>query len=74
MSTSLDVGLDETIKRCVQDEQQARDRLQTLWSQFAPSDRGMCTGETTEGGGVSPSYVELLTCLEAQFLAKKLDK
>jgi hypothetical protein len=66
--------LDETIRRCVRDEQQARDQLQTQWSQFAPSDRVMCTSETTEGGGVPPSYVELLTCLQGQQLVKKLDK
>ena len=36
-ASSLDTGLDETIKRCVHDEQQAQDQLQTQWSQFAPS-------------------------------------
>ena len=73
-STNLDVGLDESTKRCVQDEQQARDQFQTQWSQFAPSDRALCTSETTQGGGVPPSYVELLTCLQGQLLAKKQDK
>jgi hypothetical protein len=33
-ATSLNVGLDESTKRCVQDEQQALDQLQTQWSQF----------------------------------------
>jgi hypothetical protein len=73
-ASSLDTGLDETIKRCVHDEQQAQDQLQTQWSQFAPSDKAMCTSMTTEGGGVPPSYVELLTCLQGQQLAKKLNK
>ena len=73
-ASSLDVGLDESTKRCVQDEQQARDQLQTQWSQFAPSDRALCTSETTQGGGVPPSYVELLTCLQGQSLVKKLDR
>jgi len=67
-------GLNATIKRCADDEQEAKDQLQTQWSQFAPSDRVMCTSETTEGDGVPPSYVELLTCLQGQLLAKKLDK
>jgi hypothetical protein len=58
-ATSLDVGLDESIKRCVHDEQQARDQFQTQWSQFASSDRVMCTTATTDIGGVPPSYVEL---------------
>jgi hypothetical protein len=73
-ASSLDTGLDETIKRCVRDEQQAQDQLQTQWSQFAPSDKALCTSVTTEGGGVPPSYVELLTCLEGQQLAKKQNK
>jgi hypothetical protein len=72
--SSLDVGLNESIKSCVRNEQQARDQLQTQWSQFAPSDQVMCTGETSQGDGVPPSYVELLTCLQGQQLAKKLDK
>jgi hypothetical protein len=73
-ASSLATGLDETIKRCVRDEQQAQDQLQTQWSQFAPSDKAMCTSLTTEGGGTPPSYVELLTCLQGQQLAKKLNE
>lgn len=73
-ASSLDTGLDETIKRCVHDEQQAQDQLQTQWSQFAPSDKTMCTSLTVEGGGTPPSYVELLTCLQGQQLAKKPNK
>jgi hypothetical protein len=73
-ASSMDTGLDESIKRCVDDEQQAQDQLQMQWSQFAPSDRVMCTSETTEGGGVPPSYVELLTCLQGQQLAKRMNK
>ena len=73
-ASSLDTGLDETIKKCVHDEQQAQDQLQTQWSQFAPPDKAMCTSMATEGGGVPPSYVELLTCLQGQQLAKKLNK
>jgi hypothetical protein len=32
-------GMNATIKRCVDDEQQAKDQLQTQWSGFANSDR-----------------------------------
>jgi hypothetical protein len=70
--SSLDVGLNESIKNCVRDEQHARDQLQSQWSQFAPSDRVMCTSETTDSEGVPPSYVELLTCLQDQQFAKTL--
>jgi hypothetical protein len=58
----------------VQDEQQGQNQLQTQWSQFAPSDKAMRTSVTTEGGGVPPTYVELLTCLQGQQLSKKLNK
>jgi hypothetical protein len=67
-------GLSGTIKRCVDDEQQAKDQLQTQWSGFANSDRAMCTGETTDDKGTPPSYVELLTCLQDQQFARKLPK
>jgi hypothetical protein len=73
-ASSLATGLDETMKKCVHDEQQAQDQLQTQWSQFAPTDKAMCTSLTAEGAGAPPSYVELLTCLQGQQLAKKLDK
>jgi hypothetical protein len=71
-------GMNATIKRCVDDEQQAKDQLQTQWSGFINSDRAMCTGETvglkSDAGSTPPSYVELLTCLQDQQLARKLRK
>lgn len=71
-TSGLAVGLDESTKRCISDEQAARDQLQAQWSQFAPSDRAMCTTNATDVPGVPPSYVDLLTCLQAQQLAKKM--
>jgi hypothetical protein len=71
-TSGLSVGLDETTKACVHDEQAARDQLETIWSQFRPSDRNMCTANTTDISAVPPSYVALLTCLQAQRNAKKL--
>jgi hypothetical protein len=71
-------GLNATIKRCVDDEQLAKDQLQTQWSGFANSDRVMCTRETVgekgDDSSTPPSYVELLTCLQDQQLARKLPK
>jgi hypothetical protein len=71
-------GMDATIKRCVDDEQQAKDQLQTQWSGFESSDRAMCTSETVgekaDQNATPPSYVELLTCLQDQQLARKLQK
>jgi hypothetical protein len=67
-------GMSATIKRCMDDEQQAKDQLQAQWSGFANSDRTMCTGSTTNDSETPPSYVELLTCLQDQQLARKLPK
>jgi hypothetical protein len=70
----LNAGLNETIKRCVIDEQQARDKLAAQWSAFAVTDRKMCGGEVTDDSAIPPSYVELLVCLQDQQLARKLPK
>jgi hypothetical protein len=72
----LNSGIDATIKKCVADEQKARDQLQTQWSGFASSDKRLCTNATTglkrEDSSTPPSYVELLTCLQEQQDARKL--
>jgi hypothetical protein len=62
--------LDEMV--CVQDEQNALDRLRSLWSQIAPSDRAMCMREATNLPDLTPSYVELLDCLQEQQLVRRL--
>jgi hypothetical protein len=67
-------GLNATIKRCADDEQGAKDQRQTQWSQFAPPDRKLCVGLTTDDASTPPSYVELLTCLQGQQLVRKLPK
>lgn len=53
---------EQPLKKCVNDEQQALQQLQAQWSQFAESDRATCTSATNSDD--TPSYVELLTCLE----------
>src|SRR3954452_5635466 len=68
----LNAGMNETIKRCAQDEQQAKDQLQTQWSEFVNADRVLCTGLTTNDRSNPPSYVELLTCLQDQQIVRKL--
>ncbi len=47
-------------------------QLETQWSQFRESDKTQCTGEANIGG--TPSYVDLLTCLQAAKLARQLPK
>jgi hypothetical protein len=61
-SASSGLADDESLRKCISDEQQALQQLQTQWSQFAVSDRATCTADTNNGG--TPSYVELLTCLQ----------
>src|ERR1039458_201296 len=55
---------------CEQDENNARATLEKEWNQFAPLDQADCTRLMTSGG--SPSYVELLTCLEMAKQVKEL--
>jgi hypothetical protein len=72
-TSSMNVGLDETTKSCIKDEQAALGLLQTQWSQFAPSDRALCSKDETDISDIPPSYVELLTCLQGQQIAKKMN-
>jgi hypothetical protein len=51
----LSTGQNETVKRCVADEQQALTQLQTQWYQFLGSDRAKCTEEASIGG--TPAFV-----------------
>jgi hypothetical protein len=70
MSSSLDAGLDEPIKRCMQDEQRAQDQLRSRWSQLAVRYRVVCIGEAYDASGMPPSYVVLSACLLGSGLAK----
>jgi hypothetical protein len=51
-----------SLEACMKDEQVARVTLASQWEKFVASDRATCTQNETTGG--SPSYVELLTCLQ----------
>ena len=71
-------GMDATIKRCMDDEQKAKDQLETQWSGFVNADRVMCTteavGNKADADVTPPSYVDLLTCIQGQQLVRKLPK
>jgi hypothetical protein len=56
--------------RCTRDETKARDQVQAEWPQFVAADKATCTRTTSTSE--TPSYVELLTCLEMARDAKKL--
>ncbi len=71
-------GMNATIKRCMDDEQQAKDQLETQWLGFVNSDRVTCTSEAVgnkaDAEADPPSYVDLLTCIQDAQLARKLPK
>ena len=71
-ASNMNIGLNETTKSCINDEQAALAQLQTQWSGFAPADRALCSKDETDISGIPPSYVELLTCLQGQQIAKKM--
>jgi hypothetical protein len=56
------LSLDQTIKRCISDEQVAQQQLGGQWSTFPVPSKASCTSQ--EGVGGTPSYVSLLTCLQ----------
>jgi len=55
---------------CIQDEKAAKDTLAKEWGQFTVNQKGHCMRLLKAGG--SPSYVELLTCVEMGKAAKDL--
>ncbi len=59
-----------SFEACMKDEQAARAQLAAQWEKFVASDRATCTQNETTGG--SPSYVELLTCLQIAHDARGL--
>jgi hypothetical protein len=69
-ATSSAVSANRTEEACKQDEQRARGKLEEQWASFEPAQKARCTSLSHRGG--SPSYVELLTCLELAQSAKEL--
>jgi len=62
-------GASQDMNNCLQEEQLARTQLVKDSGQYAAADRSGCVQLSTMGG--SPSYVELLTCLEMAKAAKE---
>jgi len=59
-----------SFEACMKDEQTARAQLAATWDRFAGPQRDNCV--QTENTGGSPSYVELLTCIQMAQDAKTL--
>ena len=64
------VMLNRSEERCARSEDEARAKLEQEWSQYNAQQQGHCVRLSALGG--SPSYIELLTCLELDSAAKKL--
>jgi hypothetical protein len=65
-------GSQAVLDSCARDEAAARDQIEPLWNQSSAADKATCVGETSIDG--TPSYVELLTCLEMARDVKKSSK
>jgi hypothetical protein len=59
-----------TTDSCMNDEKAAREDLERNWSSFSADDKSHCLSMISTGG--SPSYVELISCLEMSRDAKKI--
>ena len=62
-------GLNERYSQCISEENAARTKLEANWSKYPAGDRANCA---RTAGMASPSYVELLTCLEMDADARQL--
>jgi hypothetical protein len=62
VAATAGLAVDQSIKRCINDEQKARQQLGSQWSKFPAASRASCTSQESIGG--TPSYVSLLTCLQ----------
>ena len=66
----VSVSLGRSAGDCKRDEDDAHGKLQQDWAQYSPAQRTSCVRFSSLGS--SPSYVELLTCLEMAKQAKEL--
>jgi hypothetical protein len=62
----------ENETQCLKEERAARAKLQQNWANYPSADRSECVGESSTGG--SPSYVDLLTCLEMTADARAMQR
>jgi hypothetical protein len=57
------ITVGRTKEACLADERAAEGTLAENWSKYRTADKAQCTGTVNMGG--PPSYVELLSCIEA---------
>ena len=56
------VGQGRTVESCVAGEDKARKEIEKDWATFPTGERNQCIQTAAKGG--SPSYVEIIVCLE----------
>ena len=56
-------------KSCIKSEEATREQLKKIWAEFSAKDKVGCVATAKIGG--SPSYTEVITCLET---IRDLDK
>jgi hypothetical protein len=66
------LGIKQDLSVCIEDEKGAREQLVKEWGEFGSQDRSLCTRLSSTGG--SPTYTELLVCLQMARDARKLPK
>ena len=59
-----------TAEVCIRKEMEAREQMTKEWDKFATADKSYCVPLSTQGG--TPTYTELLTCLELAREARNL--
>jgi hypothetical protein len=60
---SLPGGIQKPYQSCLEEEKTARAQLEKVWTMHTTQQRTECVSLEGVGGG-SPSYVDVLTCLE----------
>jgi hypothetical protein len=70
-TASIDLANAQDYDACMKDENAARDELRSSWVSFSAVDRGRCVTEASIG---TPSYVDLLVCLQTSRDAAELGK
>ena len=69
-ASEVSVSLGRSAGDCKRDEEDAHGKLQQDWAQYSPAQRTGCVRFSSLGS--SPSYVELLTCLEMAEQARQI--
>jgi hypothetical protein len=69
-AASAAITLNRSVESCERSEIEARDKLQQEWGKYTDAQQGHCVRLSSLGG--SPSYIELLTCLEIDKASKSL--